>query len=171
MLRREKINEITNLSEGFLSDRWDNALLGYAEHATEGSMITVPCYGYQALKAILQYKSPEQVYRELNTILSNPYAFVVHKLNNKQLWKLIYELKLPRWELLDNSIVGLLYNRCSIAGVCFNKATISNTINDTHAMTEDTIFKQAAHTSVMLETNIIPVYLGEQSPWYLTPIQ
>jgi hypothetical protein len=87
------------------------------------------------------------------------------------MWNVIYDLKLPRWELMDAAIIGVMYHRNSIAGVCFNKIACDDIIRDTHAMTEDAIFKQAAHRSVMLENNILPIYLGENSPWYLTPIQ
>lgn len=171
MLRREKISDVINLSVGFLPDKWDSAILGFAEQATPSGMKVVPCYGYQALKAVLQYKPSADMYRAVQQAINDPDVHIVHKLSKHHMWNVIYDLKLPRWELMDAAIIGVMYHRNSIAGVCFNKITCDDIIKDTHAMTEDAIFKQAAHRSVMLENNILPIYLGENSPWYLTPIQ
>lgn len=171
MTKADRVRDLVTAPLEFLDVKWDKALLGFAEKITDTGKIVKPCYGYQALKALLKHKHYIDAYGELRRLISNREVVILHKINTKSLWSSIYDSKFPRWELLDSAILGLIYSGWECCGICYNKMTVINCLTENHALKEQSEFQQEVHSTTMLESSILPLYLGEYSPWYLTPIQ
>lgn len=171
MTKSARAQEIAETPLIFLDKKWDKALLGFAEKITNKGKVVKACYGYQALKALLQHKHHTEIYGELRRITNNKDIIVLHKMSVKALWNTIYDSKFPRWELLDSAVIGLVYHGWACDGVCYSKTAAINCITENHALKEQSEFQQEVHSTTMLESSILPLYLGENSPWYLTPIQ
>lgn len=174
MLRREKITEQVQADLKFLPDKWDRALLGYVERGGPGRHV-LPCYGYQAAKAILKGigYTPQAMYPTWNKTVSSMRGnkpLTLYKYNNRELWKRITEGRLPRWELLDTAIIGLGQLGWEQKGLVYNKATCVDLFVKSQTSTRSDMLA-TVDAITRLETNNIPVSLGEYTPWYLTPVQ
>lgn len=176
MLKREKIAELVSVDMTFLDDKMDSALLGYVERSGRNKYI-LPCYGYQAIKAILRRDGAygADLYAEMRLLFSKIHSWsmpaVLFKMKHDELWKTINSRKLPRWDGLDAAIVGLgkigdhrpvgvMYNvPLCVHCLSMNSTDGSNGSNSTiNAMRK-------------LTENIIPVSLGDYTPWFLTPVK
>lgn len=108
MLKRERIADIAEADLVFLDDTWDQALLGFAESGAKGRTV-LPCYGYQAFKAILRERgsSPVEIYIKLQQLvngMAGEKPLVVTKFKRKELWQIIH----AKIILAGNNLIRLL---------------------------------------------------------------
>lgn len=174
MLKREQIALQVNSSLSFLDDKWDQALIGYAESGAPGRHV-LPCYGYQVLKTILRDKgmSPVQMYHHINTLvnsISGDKPLMLTKYNRSSLWKTIKDKNYPRWDLLDKAIIGLGSTGWDQRGIVYSKPLCIDLLAASQTSTNQIELLDTAATITQLETSIIPICLGEYTPWFVTPV-
>ena len=176
MLKREKITELVSVDMTFLDDSMDQALLGYTERSGRNKYI-LPCYGYQALKALLRRNgaSGASMYAELQLLFAKMHKTdmpaVLYKMNHDELWKAINGKKFPRWDGLDAAIIGLGKIGCHLpVGVMYSVPLCVQclSMNSTDGSTGSNSTINALHK---LSESITPVSLGDYTPWFLTPVK
>lgn len=176
MLKREKIDEQVSVKMNYLSDSVDAALLGYVERGGRNKYI-LPCYGYQAIKAILRASgaSGPVMYAKIQALFSKKYSselpVILVKMNHTELWRTINAKKYPRWEGLDSAIIGLgKIGPHEPTGIVYNKPGCINclTVNSSDGSDGSNAILNAIR---MMDENITPVTLGQYTPWYLTPVK
>lgn len=176
MLKREKIKELVSVDMQFLDDKVDSALLGYAERSGRNKYI-LPCYGYQAIKAILRRDGAygAGLYSKMQLLFSNMRSddmpAVLYKMQHDELWKTINSKNLPRWDGLDVAIIGL-------GKIGWHKPTgvMYSVPLCVHCLSANSTDGSNGSNSTMnamrkLTENIIPVSLGNYTPWFLTPVK
>jgi hypothetical protein len=173
MLNREKITETLSYDLQFMDDRWDRALLGYAESGGPGRYV-LPCYGYQAMKAILRdigYYG-EDAYVALQVMMRNmpkEAPLILTKLNRKDLWKTASDSGFMRWESLDNAVLGVGKIKYKTTGLIYSRPLCIDILSTTSAAVDrNTKLLNAINK---LEEELIPVEAPRYTPWYLTPIK
>lgn len=175
MLKREKITDMANGADlEFLEDSWDNALIGLAESGAPGRAV-LPCYGYQALKAILKDRgcNPAEMYARLQQLINSieyEKPLFLTKYKKKELWQIICAKNFPRWDSLDHAIIGLGKTGWDDRGVVYSKPLAVTTIMNNQSSTSENKLLETGETLRFLEAHIIPVCLGEYTPWFVTPI-
>lgn len=166
VVKKDVIQTIADPECSYMEDRWDSALLGFVEMAAGKDEIkTVPCYGYQAMKVLLKDKHYPTIYNDVRRAINTYDGLILHKLNSQSMWNHILASKFPRWEHLDKAVIGVLYRGWTPVGVCYNKPMCESIIEDTHAAVVNPNNK--AYTIL---ASLIPLYLGDHTPGYLTPI-
>lgn len=180
MTKREKIENSlpsgVSLSKYYLDDSLDKALLGYVERGG-GSNYLLPCYGYQAIKAVLkeQNYSGAEMYEKMKELI--PYSdnvalpLILTKYKKEDLWAKIRSLKLNRWEGLNSAIIGLGTIGYRNTGVVYNKVLCVEVLEDTSSGLSSNESDDVISSIRKLEENLVPVDVGKYTPWYLTPIK
>lgn len=173
MLKREKISNELSFDLKFMDDRWDKALLGYAESGGPGRYI-LPCYGYQALKAILRERGYDG--RDTYTALQVMYSempseppLILSKLNRTDLWKKATSNNYMRWESLDSAVLGIGKIKYTTTGLVYSKPLCIDLLARNCAATDKNT--KLVNAINKLEEELIPVEAPEYTPWYLTPIR
>lgn len=172
MLKREQIEEEVSYDLKFLDDKWDAALLGYAQSGGPGRHI-LPCYGYQALKAIIRssgisdgtdtYIAMQLLYNSMP--IEAP--LVLTKLTRPVLWNEAKSKNFMRWESLDNAVLGIGKLKYTTTGLVYSKPLCVDILAKTSkAKGNNTV--NAIHK---LEEELIPVAAQRYTPWYLTPVK
>lgn len=174
MLKREKITDIAEADLVFLDDTWDQALLGFAESGVKGRSI-LPCYGYQAFKAILRERgeSPANIYLKIQHLINGmpmEKPLVVTKFNRKELWNIIRAKNYPRWEQLDQAIIGLGKLGWVDKGIVYSKPLCITTMMNNQSTRDLNTMREIGHIATLIDSSIIPVSLGRYTPWFVTPI-
>lgn len=173
MLNREKISEALSYDLKFMDDKWDKALLGYAESGGPGRYI-LPCYGYQALKAMLRdvgYDG-ENTYVALQLMMRempDEAPLILTKLNRNELWQTARRERFMRWESLDNAVLGIGKIRYKTTGLVYSKPLCIDILTKTSAATDRN--SKVLNAINKLEEEVIPVEAPKYTPWYLTPIR
>lgn len=173
MLIREKITDALSYTLQFMDDKWDRALLGYAESGGPGRYI-LPCYGYQAMKAILK----EQGYDSVNTYtalqlmmrdMPDEAPLILTKVNRSAMWERANKEGFMRWDTLDNAVLGIGRIKYNTTGLIYSKPLCIDILMKNSAAQD----KNARVLSAInkLEEELIPVEAPRYTPWYLTPIK
>lgn len=171
-----KVMELAECELKFLHPDWNSALLGFAERGTEEGRYVLPCYGYQALKAIASQKTsnPEEIYKLITgAIYDAPKEkpLIVTRYNHKALWRQVRLYKYPRWQYLDKAIIGLGREGWENSGLVYNKALCCDILVGNQSTLETNPMVLKANARKTLDETIIPVSLGDYSPWFVTQIK
>lgn len=174
MLKREKIAEIADADLVFLDDTWDQALLGFAESGAKGRTV-LPCYGYQAFKAILRERgsSPVEIYIKLQQLvngMTGEKPLVVTKFKRKELWQIIHAKNYPRWEQLDQAIIGLGKTGWTDKGIVYSKPLCITTMMNNQRTGDPNKMKEIGQITSLIDSSIVSIDLGPYTPWFVTPI-
>lgn len=180
MTKREKLiaEADADLERYLLPKEVDGALLGYAERGGKGRYV-LPCYGYQAIKAILKSEgfSGINLYAKLREILDYnsrvDFPLMLTKYNKRELWKIVKEGKFTRWEGLDYAALGIGSIGYNTTGLVYSKPGCVEILNDTSSglSSSESESDNIVYAIKKLEESLIPVDTGEHNPWYLTPIK
>lgn len=180
MTKREKIEselpENISLDKYYLDDILDTAILGYAERGG-GSKYLLPCYGYQAIKAVLKSKGyyGSKLYSKLKELL--PFSsdkhlpLILNKYNKKELWSTVRKLKLNRWEGLDSAVLGIGTIGYKNVGIVYSKSLCIEVLEDTSSGLSTMHSDDLVSSIRKLEENLVPMDVGKYTPWYLTSIK
>lgn len=177
MSKQSRVSDLAEHELPFFPFAYDDALIGYAVRSTEEGLYYTSCYGYQAIKAILNKRtsSPEESYREYSKLIaSRKYPecpLIVSRWNHKALWDKILHNKFPRWEHLDKAIIGLGFEQWRNSGIVYNTNLCVELLKRDQATLETNPMKVSAELYGRLNTEIIPVWLGENSPWFVTNVK
>lgn len=172
MLNREKITEAVSCDLQFMDDRWDKALLGYAESGGPGRYI-LPCYGYQVMKSLLMGsgKYGGDLYVDLQLMMKDmPHEapLILTKINRSSLWRTAEAERFMRWESLDRAVLGVGRIKYKTTGLIYSKPLCVDVLASTSAAADrNTKILNAINK---LEEELIPVEAPRYTPWYLTPI-
>lgn len=177
MSLQKRIQEIAGCDLTFLDSFWDPALLGYVERGCGQRMHKKACYGYQSMKALLKSKhmSPQQLYAYINNQF-NAFSFketplVLTRYKRVPLWDRIRENNYPTWELMNKAILGLGTVGWTCTGVVYNKILCSDLLQANQSTNNSNSSQDSAQATALLEEHIIPLDLGEHTPWFLTPVK
>lgn len=171
MRKQDKIQSELSTPLAFLDGALDSALLGYVENA--GGEV-LPCYGYQALKAVLkaQDPKPESLYRKMEKVyreMEEKRPMLLIRMSPDLLWSLIEKEGYPHWEQLGRAILGLGTAAYDKKGLVYSKPLCAQTLAGNSSADTDVKALEAALSK--LETSIYPIHLGEHTPYYLTPVR
>lgn len=177
MSLQKRIQEIAECDLTFLDSFWDPALLGFVERGNGQQRHKKACYGYQGMKALLKSKhmTPEQMYAHINNQF-NSFSFketplVLKRYKRIPLWDLIRENNYPLWESMNKAILGLGFIGWQCTGVVYNKILCSDIVQANQSTNNDNVLLDSAQATALLEDHIIPLDLGEHTPWFLTPVK
>lgn len=171
MLNREKICNEIPYKLSFMDDSWDRALLGYAESGGRGRYV-LPCYGYQAMKAILKAKGYDGIdsYVALQLMfreMPQEVPLILTKVSRVPLWKEAADKKFMRWEALDKAVLGIGRLKYTTTGLVYSKPLCVNIL----ASTSKSGTNKLVTAINKLEEELIPVEAPNYTPWYLTPVK
>lgn len=165
---RDRINDLAEKNLTYADKKWDKALLGFVERY-DGTVL--PCYGYQALKVLASTRlASDGAYKAVMSVIGDGH-FVMHKLGKTELWDVIRENRLPRWEMLDRAILGVGQLGWSDQSVVYNRALCTQVLSEIQSVSSDKKMAASSQAILFFDTCIAPVQLGPNSPWYLTVIQ
>lgn len=167
-LKRERIDDLAEKALQYADDKWDKALLGYVE---DHSGTIMPCYGYQALKVLSKKYNSDyaSAFSAVNNLASEGH-FILHRLNERVLWETIKAHNTPRWASLDKAILGLGKSGWTDAGVVYNRALCINIFSSMQAVSSGSAMDNYTQAINFIDNCIIPVAIGDPSPWYLTSV-
>lgn len=177
MSKQSRVSNAAEHELPFFPFAYDEALIGYAVRGTENGLYYTSCYGYQALKAVLNRKtnSPEESYKEYSKLIaSRKYPecpLIVSRWNHTILWNKILHGNFPRWAHLDKAIIGLGFEQWRESGIVYNAQLCVELLKRDQATLETNPMKVSAELYGRLNTEIIPVCLGEKSPWFITNVK
>ena len=66
---------------------------------------------------------------------------------------------------------GIEYEKIIILGVVYNKILCSDLLQANQSTNNSNSSQDSAQATALLEEHIIPLDLGEYTPWFLTPVK
>lgn len=165
---RNRIDEFAEKSLTYADRKWDKALLGFAENY-KGEIL--PCYGYQALKVLATTKHNSKDSYKAVTSLINDGHLILSKLAGKEMWACIQENLIPRWDMLDSAILGIGQRGWGNMSVVYNRALCTQALADIQSVSTDSKLSASSQALMFFDTCLVPVQMGNHSPWYLTVIK
>lgn len=157
--------------------RWaDKALIGFAERAgADGRIVSAACYGYQAMKAVLREmdERPDGMYRTLASARFTPGILVLYKYAKSALWSTVQARGLHRWELLDSALLGVGEMSGVPDAVVYSTPISTNVLAAAQRWSDEGAAggtTPSLHALRMLENTVLPVHIGPDTPWFLTPV-
>ena len=174
MLRRERADDVSGLKLAYLPDWADKALIGFAQRAnSNGTIDTVACYGYQALKAVLRDAGYDlaDMYRVLSICRTTPGVLMLYKYSRKELWGSIAANGLHRWELLDSAVLGIGRAVGEADAVVYSlplSTTVLSNVQRWSSENSYTGLNAVLQAGRMLDNTVLNTYIGPDTPWFAT---
>lgn len=176
MSRLQTVEDIAGKRLSRLPEWADKALIGFAERTGEdGRLSTVACYGYQAMKAALRELNmhPSSLYMMLSAARFTPGVLVLYKYNKPSLWNIVHSKGMHRWELLDAALLGVGEMSGSSDSVVYSTPISTNILATAQRWSDEGVsggMMPSVHALRMLENTVLPVHIGPDTPWFLTPV-
>lgn len=177
MSLQKRIQDLAGCDLSFLDPYWDAALLGFVERGNGALRHVRACYGYQSMKALLKdkYMTPQQLYaminKQFNDFNLKNAPVILTRYKRVPLWDHIRENNYPVWESFNKAILGLGYIGWNCTGVIYNKLLCTDILQTNQSTNNDSALMDNAHAITHIEEHIIPLDLGEFTPWFLTPVK
>lgn len=171
--KQARVLEAAGVKLQFLHGGMDKALIGFAEREGRHSKSILACYGYQALKVVLgaKYDNAAEMYAMLQSIRLSTNVAILYKLGYRPLWNTILFNRLHRWDLIDNSIIGIVDSAGCVPSVAYSRPLAVSALSTSHKWSESVSGDRLGiKAGIMLDETIIPTYLGDTTPWFVTPI-
>lgn len=175
MATQETVQEIAGVDLEFYDRKYDSALLGFVESGGYRPAI-MPCYGYQALKAVLFEDADvteSKMFNKLDKIVSPSMLdepMLLMKLSRDYMWNIIRKYKMPRWDMLDSAIIGIGYMYRTPECIVYNKEACVEVLMNNQISCKGEQYDRETATSFLNES-VFPIDLGEYTPAFLTVVK
>ena len=155
---RDRLLELQPVLGPHLADpKWDHALIGYARRARE----VLPVYSWAAARSLDPGHASELLQSDRWLLLHSGRSW-------RDLWRVVQELGLPRWDQLDKAVVGFVEARNGHALV-YSMPLAVDMLRRSQMASEDGM--DPVHAAILfVENRLLPVNIGPQTSWFLTPV-
>lgn len=178
MHKQKRVNETAGADLTYLPRDWDSALLGFVERGGSKNRHVHACYGYQAMKAVLLKErklTPEQVYAHIKQVTNSLHGpdipIILTRMKRQPMWDAIRRNKYPTWEYMNRAILGLGYAGWKCTGVVYSKSLCASILQEQQSTNNDNELQDYAQALTTIEDTLVPLDLGEFTPWFLTCVQ